>query len=77
LQELFKLLLVEFRIAGSRMATRLVACRDEVKPAVLDPPHGLGLKTGFGRVALIVGRVDRQRLRLDLFESEGGIVVGG
>src|SRR3954468_6319793 len=60
LQQFLQLLLVEFCAAGREVAARLGAGRDQVKPAVLHPLHRSVGDAGFGRVALVIGGIDRE-----------------
>src|SRR3569623_1246501 len=65
-QKFLKLLLVEPGVAGGGMAAGLRACRDLIDAAVLPLFHRLFHESGLGRIALVVGSVDGEHLRLDL-----------
>src|ERR1700682_2103727 len=77
LQQLLQLLRVELGIAGGEMPARLGAGGDQIEPAVLDAfQRGVG-DTGFRRIALVVGGIDRQQRRLDPLQRYGRIVIVG
>src|SRR5215831_20492936 len=75
LQELLQLLAPEFCHARGGVAARVFAGRYEVEPAVLDAfEFALG-DSGFRRITLVVGRIDRQQRGVNAFKTRGGIVV--
>ena len=75
LQQLLQLLAPEFCHAGGRVAARVFAGRDQVKPTVFHAFECAFRDSGFGRVAFIVGRIDRQQRSLDAFKAGRGVVV--